>query len=187
MKKILISLLGLGALTVACQANEVVYKMILSDTTIGNGLTTLVKSTGYLVIDFNGADMAIVQVFANKHFSIAAPTNFAFGPVNGSLGSQSFGLAFSEGTAGSIGAFGKQPAAGVVPKTMVVSGVVLSGSGPSVLDEFKGSLAFDSTDSATANNLNEALADTETRLENFLESKGYIFDGIQSDFRKSTR
>jgi hypothetical protein len=191
MKKLLLTLLGLGVLG-TCQAQIAVYKMNLTDTTTGNGQTLKQPTTGYFIVDFSNNVVAFVQVFPSKHFSSFEPasTDFDYGPLVGAKAAQGWAFSLNK-TFGSLTASGKAaplnlgvPGVTVaLPKTMTISGAVLSGSdstsGIRTLDQFKGALAFDLPDTTTANQLGDALSDTENRLIAFLQSKGDIYDGTQ--------
>lgn len=177
MKKILTVLLGLVAVTSACQADVLVYKIKDTATLTGIGAVTKDSVTGWVVLDPQNILVTVLNVVkARGGFQVRSFTNGFVEVLNG--GAKTYTDISLPGAG-----FGAEAIIGVnttlitstattysAPKVMTISGNDLVNSDQLEIDN--GTLSYDQTTTTTQNMLGGDFGTTVTNLTQILLNEG---------------
>jgi hypothetical protein len=183
MKKLLFSL-TLLLITFTLHASVIIYKTSYSQTDTGDFQTLKTNYTGYLIF---GEDRSLIHIEVNPKTKTYREqefgTNFVSNYLRSTLNDQVYCLALTPADAdnGRIFLKGKvssldagAPLTWLMPKTVTISGVALSGTDPfAKLREWNGMSTFDSKDSIAMNNAGKDAHASATALEAALDANGY--------------
>jgi hypothetical protein len=178
MKKLLITLLGLGVLG-TCQADLLIYKTKVSATITGNAQTKKDSITGFVVIDLGTHQLANIPIVSTS-FKIFTFTNAAYAQIDAGKGKRETAVSFSGNGIGAVLATGLNSplVTGTItmytaPKTMKVTGTEISNS-LSTTEIDTGTLTFDQVDTVTENGLGKDFSSAVSDIEQTLLGRGLI-------------
>jgi len=180
MKKILTTILGLGALTLACQADVIVYKIKATATVTGNGVIQKESVLGWFVINPTNSYVAEVGLFPQLNefqvftFSDATTTVVSAKGKNYSVVSwpgNSIGRVLANGVNSPTALITGTATPWLLPKSMVITGNEVYPS----LTQFEvdtGVFMYDQATTVSQNGLDGDFNNTVSRLAQILRNEG---------------